>query len=138
MANEAVLIFELEPAIPFTCSNSSGIEKGTLMELTDPMTAAANNGDEDILCGISATEKIANDGKTKVSVFRRGIFKMYTSGAITVGQAVASKAANLIKAADATCVGCKILGTALGTSASTDVESILVDLNIGCGNNVYA
>lgn len=138
MAYEATLMFELEPPIPFTCAVGTGIEKGCIGELTDPMTVAANNGDEDVVAGIIATEKIANDGKTKVAVYRRGIFKMYTSGEITVGQAVATKATNLIKAADATCVGSKILGIALETSSSDDVESILVELNPGCGNNAYS
>jgi hypothetical protein len=135
MTYEATLMFELEPPIPFTCAAGTGIEKGCIAELADPMTVTANNGDEDIVAGITATEKIASDGKTKVAVYRRGIFKMYTSGAITIGQAVATKSTNLVKAADATCVGSKILGIALEASSADDVESILVDLNPGCANN---
>ena len=63
---------------------------------------------------------------------------MYTSGTITAGQAVSTLGANLIKASDATCVGSKVLGIALESAADTDVESILVELNIGCGNNAYS
>jgi len=85
MANEAVLIYETEIPIPFTCSESSGIEKGTLLKLEDPMTASAAVTRLDIPAGIAAEEKIASDGKTKIAVYRGGIFRVFASGSITVG-----------------------------------------------------
>ena len=88
MTNETTLIFELEPPIPFTVADGTGIEKGAILKLTDPMTASLADGDADIVAGIAAEEKIANDGKTKLAVYRRGIFKMLAGAAITVGQAV--------------------------------------------------
>lgn len=133
----ATLIYELEPAIPFTVADGSGIEKGTLLELSDPMTAAAHSNDEGVAAGIAASEKIASDGKTKLGVFRRGIFKVTASGAITAGDTVAlSATANAVKKADATCVGSKIIGIALETAA--DTETFLMELNIGANNNAYA
>ena len=80
MANEATLWMEYSPPIPFTCTNATGIEKGTVLQLTDPMTASAADGTlGDPVAGICASEKIASDGTTKVSVYRSGIFKMTAS-----------------------------------------------------------
>ena len=135
MANEATLMYETELPIPFTVADGTGIEKGTLLKLTDPMTAIAHSGDEDAICGIAAEEKIANDGRTKIGVYMGGIFKMTTSAAVTVGNSLAASAtANKVKAADATCVGAKIVGIALETSGG-DTETILVKLMPGAANN---
>ena len=137
MANEATLMWELEPAIPFTCSNTTTIEKGTLCKMTDPMTAALSAASNDMLAGITKTEKIASDGKTKVSVYARGIFKMYASGAIAVGQAVSSASdanfPNYVKQAAVTLSGAAILGHALETATST--ETFLVFVDVGAGGN---
>lgn len=97
MTNEAVLIIETMPPIPFTCANGTGIEKGTLLTLSDPMTVAATSADNDIFAGVAAEEKIANDGNTKIGVYRQGVFRMKDSGSgITVGTDVVVKGANTI------------------------------------------
>jgi len=85
MANEAVLYFETELPIPFICSESAGIERGTLVKMASPMTVSAAIVLNDICGGITAGEKIASDGKTKVEVYRHGIFKVTASGSITIG-----------------------------------------------------
>jgi len=97
MANEAVLVMELMPPIMFTCADGTGIEKGTLLKLSDPMTVAATSADNDIFAGVAAEEKIANDGNTKIAVYRAGVFKMTDSGSgITVGTDVVVKGANTV------------------------------------------
>lgn len=97
MANEATLVMETMLPIMFTCSDSTGIEKGTLLKLSDPMTVAATSADNDIFAGVAANEKIANDGNTKIAVYRQGVFKMTDSGSgITVGTDVVVKGANTI------------------------------------------
>jgi hypothetical protein len=97
MANEAVLIMETGPPISFTCADGAGIEKGTLLKLSDPMTVAASSADNDIFAGVAANEKIANDGNTKIAVFRQGLFKMTCDGTgITVGLDAVVKGANLV------------------------------------------
>lgn len=58
MAHEAILKFETELPIPFTVANGTGIEKGAVLKLTDPMTAIITSGDEDQIAGIAAEEKI--------------------------------------------------------------------------------
>ena len=135
MANEAVLIHETEIPIPFTVSNTVGIEKGTILMLSDPMTAAASTGSGDIIAGIAAEEKIASDGKTKLGVYRRGIFKVKASGtAIAVGDAVktantGAAALNLVSLIGASTSGARVLGHALETAASA--ETFLIELDIG-------
>lgn len=98
MANEAVLIFETEPPIPFTVADGAGIEKGTVLKMSDPMTAAAATADNDVFAGIAAEEKIASDGNTKLGVYRRGIFKMVieAGNSTTVGQDVVIKGTNTV------------------------------------------
>jgi predicted RecA/RadA family phage recombinase len=135
MANEATLLWETERPLPFTCTDGTGIEKGALLKLTDPMTAIIHSGDEDAFAGICAVEKIASDGRTKVSVYRGGVFKMTSSAAITIGQAVAlSATVNKVKPADASCVGAKIVGIALSTASGAD-ETVIVEVDAGAVNN---
>lgn len=129
MANEATLIHETELPIPFTVADGTGIEKGAILKMTDPMTAVLADGDGDIVAGIAKTEKIASDGKTKLAVYRHGIFKVLGEGAITIGDAVITGAstgsANAVMAAGVNAEN--ILGTALETAA--DGETLLIELN---------
>lgn len=128
MANEATLIYEMDIPIPFTCADGTGIEKGTLVKLTDPATVAAATADNDVLIGITSEEKIANDGKTKIGVYTRGIFKMLVGAAgCTVGKPVVASAANTIvdgAAADSD-LG-YVLGRALETGANGETVLVLV------------
>ena len=128
MANEAVMIYADGLPIPFTCSNTVGIERGTILTLSDPMTAAACNAVNDIVAGIAATEKIANDGKTKIGVYRSGIFKMTLSGSCSVGDPLGTDIQNLVQSQRNTLnlSGSKTVGTALETG--TNGETILVQL----------
>ena len=125
MANEAVLVFETEKPIPFTCDNSTNIEKGALLKLSDPFTVAASDGASDAVGGIAAEEKIANDGKVKIGVYRGGIFKVVASGAVTAGKAVYLKgSANLVYTGAANDESA--LGIALETAG--EAETFLMEL----------
>lgn len=86
MANEAVLRNKLADAVDFTCSDSVGIEKGELLALYDARTVSGCTGTASVLAGIAAREKIANDGRTQIAVYQQGIFDMYISGNVVVGQ----------------------------------------------------
>lgn len=137
MANEAELMIETHIPIPFTVADGTGIAKGALLKLTDPMTAIIHSGDEDDFAGIAKTEKVASNGQTKLAVYRGGIFKVYASGTIAIGDALAlSETVNFVKAADATCVNSKILGVSL--EAATNGHTILMELRPGFGNNAYS
>lgn len=140
MANEAVLMVETELPMMMTVANGTGIAKGTVCKLADPLTASAASANEDIIAGISAEEKIASDGKTKTSVYRRGVFKVTASGAVPVGDAcgVAGRDGNLIYSITGTqemaASGSRIIGYALETAA--DAETFLMELNIQAGITV--
>jgi len=130
MADEAVLIVELEPPVNFTCANATGIAKGAILEISDPATVAVTNGDNDPIIGIAAEEKIANDGKTKIAVYLRGIFKG-TAGAagVTAGTGIITDtgtgSANELVVNDA--AADNVLGIALETA--TDRQTFLFYLN---------
>jgi hypothetical protein len=141
MAQECTLIIETELPIPFTVADGTGIEKGAILKLTDPMTAVLADGDGDYVAGIAAEEKIANNGVTKLAVYRRGIFKG-TAGAtaVTAGKALMTYNGtgddnDIVDATNAG-VASKTLGIALETAANN--ETFLFELNPGCNTNVLA
>ena len=132
MVNEATLVMEIETPLPFTVSNTVGIEKGTLLKMSDPLTVAASTALLDTVGGIAAQEKIASDGVTKLGVYRKGWFKVFGSGTITVGDPVAFTGSNNEVISRRTTLGVsgsKVLGIALETSA--DAETLLIELAIG-------
>lgn len=135
MTNEATLMVETQAPFNFTCVNDIGIEKGTILTLSDPLTASKAAAAIGLVAGIAANEKIANDGKTKIAVYRQGWFEMTASGAIGIGKPVqnASDAnyPNTVMAAAVTSSGACIVGHAL--EAASDAERIMVDVNIGAG-----
>ena len=129
MALECTLMIETSIPIPFTVADGAGIEKGSVLKLTDPMTAAVTTGDTDACAGIAAQEKIANDGKTKLAVYRSGIFKGYAGAAgVTAGAAIITDtgtgAANELVNADVNSEN--IVGVALETA--TDGQTFLFEL----------
>ena len=138
MANEAVLIFETELPIPFTCDNATGIEKGTLLKMADPATVSAAIVYGDFCGGIAATEKIVSDGRTKIGVYRGGIFKVFASGSITAGDVLTKSfsTTNLVEVAVAADVSSKTWGIALETA--TVGESFLMELRPGANNKAYS
>jgi hypothetical protein len=130
MANApAVLVFETERPIPFTVSDAAAIEKGDFLQLADLATVSLVDGDDKIAGGIAAEEKIANDGKVKIGVYRRGIFKVECADTCTVGMDLVCKAKNEVEDRDTLDdeVG-KKFGKALETGA--DGEFILMELQI--------
>lgn len=133
MANEAVLERELEPPVPFTCADGTGIEKGSLLKLTDPMTVALADGAADMIAGIAAEEKIASDGKTQISVYLRGIFKMLSDGTVAAGAGVIADGTNPNEFITATAAAdaAAVFGIALETVADGETGLVLVNVGIG-------
>ncbi len=132
MAQEAILRDRLADPIDFTVADGTGIEKGTLLTLTDPRTAVATTAASAMLAGIAAREKVASDGRTRLAVYREGIFDMYSSGAIAIGSWVVSNAnSNAVIVANGadTASGAIILGTAL--EAATAGELFQVHVRVG-------
>jgi hypothetical protein len=129
MAFELTLVYETSVPISFTVADGAGIEKGSVLKFADPMTAAITAGDNDIIAGVLAEEKIASDGKTKVGVYRGGIFKATAGTAgVTAGASIvtdtATSAAN--KLADAAVNEMNVIGIALETAAAG--ETFLFEL----------
>ena len=124
----ATLVVETELPIMMTCANGAGIAKGQCVKLSDPMTVAATAAANDLFGGIAAEEKIANDGKTKIAVYRGGLFSVEagTSG-VTVGYPCIIEANNEFKdsAANDSDVG-RVWGQSLETA--TDGELFLMEL----------
>jgi hypothetical protein len=140
MTNEATLQIEIAPPINMNCEDPIGIEKGTLLKLSDGLTASESDAQYDFIAGIAQSEKIASDGITSVAVFRQGIFEMTASGSIGVGDAICSYSdanyPNTVGTAKGKVAasGSAILGYALETAS--DAERILIDLNVGGGMQV--
>lgn len=130
MTNEVTLLVQRTIPVNFTCSDSTGIEKGTLLALTDPNTAIKASAKNQAVAGVCMVEKIANSGVTSVSVCRGpgDIFKMTLSGSATIGDALvlSDGGTNLVESAAVNAEN--ILGTALETG--TNGETIRVELNI--------
>ena len=125
-----ILVMEMAPPIMMTCAEDAGIAKGTLLTLADPFTVAASTGDIDTIAGVAAEEKIADDGKTKIAVYREGIFKAVAGGNCTAGKTLMSHSStgdvnDVIDGTNAALYS-KCLGIALETA--TDSETLLVDL----------
>lgn len=133
MANEAVIIelFAGGRPIRFTCADGTTIEKGTLLELTDPRTVIANTNNDAPVVGIAAHEKVANDGSTSISAYTDGIFDMLTDGGTDlVGAMLANSATeNVLQSADATdLIQGSVVGKALEAAGADEVVAVRVNL----------
>ena len=133
MANEAVIIelFNGGRPMSFTCADGTGIEKGTLMELTSPRTVIANTNNNAPVVGIAAAEKVASDGATTIAVYTDGIFDMLTdTGTDTVGAMMANSATeNTIQGADATdVIQGSVVGKILETATNGGTHAVRVNL----------
>jgi len=135
MANEAVLVLKQEEPIDFIVADGAGIEKGTLLTLTDPRTAVASSASGAMCAGIAHREKIADDGRTRLAVIRKGIFRMTASGVIAIGAPVMSGINNNEIVVATGVNGAAVIGTAL-EAAAADGEEIEVAVNIGTGGEL--
>ena len=134
MAFELTILTELEPAVSFTVDDTVGIEKGTLLELSDPMTVAKVAGAAPLIIGVAAEEKVANDGKTKIGVYMRGIFKGFAGEAITVGDGlIGESGTNELLKSTAAADEVEVCGIALETAS--DLDSFKFLLNVGIGGS---
>lgn len=114
----------------YTVADGTGIEKGTLLGLSSPRTAAAaTTAAEEPCAGIAAREKVADDGRTQLSVHRQGDFDMVASGAITVGAPVmAAGHGNQVMQALTTSSGASVIGYALETAATAETIQVRLTL----------
>ena len=134
MANELILLVELEPAVGFTVADGVAIPKGTLLEIADLMTVAKVTGANPLIMGVAAEAKIASDGKTELAVYLRGIFKATAGGTITVGDGlIGENGTNELLTSVAASDEIEVCGVALETAA--DGETFKMLLNVGIGGS---
>lgn len=138
MANEAILRERANAQpIDFNVADGTGIEAGTLLQLTDPRTASASSASGEIFAGVAAREKVANDGRTRLAVFPRGcgaVFDMTvtpSTGACTVGERVVINGANTITRMATTGLepddNKLVVGTALETGSAGEVIQVILN-----------
>src|SRR3990167_6224696 len=134
-SNLAVLRTRIGEPQGFTCADGTAILKGQLLKLTDPMTASLSDGANNMIAGIAARDKVASDGRTAIAVFRQGVFDMYCSGSVAIGDpltsAVTGTYPNYVQSATTLTSGAVLLRTAL--EAGTNGELIRVQLACGSG-----
>lgn len=70
MANEATLRTRFSLPVNAQCNNADAFEKGQVLWLTDANKVSGSNAINVAFGGICASEKITNDGKTQVAVYR--------------------------------------------------------------------
>lgn len=101
MGNEAVLKLKTDVPFDWIVADIRGVEKGTVMKMSGVGAAIASTGNGDIFAGITRREKIASDGRTRLALFRRGIFDMVAASPDTIaaGAWVTSSGTNLIRLA---------------------------------------
>lgn len=137
MANEATLRYANSDGSgnilqDYTVSGAVAITKGAILKMTDPRTAVLADGDGDVCAGIAARDKVANDGRTRLSVYRQGDFDVIASGAITIGHPVqtwaSTGAANVVAQATAALSGAAVIGYALETAAEGETFQMRLKL----------
>ena len=135
MANEAILREWQEDPIDFIVDDATGIEKGTILRLSGVSSrkvVATSGSDIDVApAGIARREKIALDGRTRLAVFRKGIFDILLGGTCNVGDKVIISGVNTVRAgtiADLSGVKARVLGTTLEDGAHGEVIQIAVNL----------
>ena len=87
MANEHLLLTQKTFPISMTCAVGTGIEKGSVLKLSDENTVAASTAANDLVAGVAYTEKIANDGMVQIAVLAGpgDELRAIASGSIGVG-----------------------------------------------------
>lgn len=133
MANEAVKRYDESAGYggviqDYIVADGTGIEKGTILKLTDPKTAAASDTSADMIAGIAAREKIASDGRTRLAVYKKGYFDVVASGAIAIGQPVQSAGNNIVELGESTSSGAGTMGYA--EEAASNGETFLMRLDL--------
>jgi hypothetical protein len=133
MANEAVKLEEgWGRPVRFTCSDNVAIEKGALLKLSgDPFIVTNSAAEADVVAGIAATEKVANDGSSSIGVYVPGCGAIFDvkcgATAVTLGSLVRICGANIIgDAAAADNDDGKVLGKALETGTANEVIRVIL------------
>ncbi len=133
MVNETTLVLKRSEPIDFIVANGTAIEKGTICMLSGPRTAAANSGSGDVFACIARREKIASDGRTRLSGFTGpGDILVMTAAAgptIAAGAFVTTSGPNLIRLATEAEV---VLGKGIGKTMESITGAATGEVMLGC------
>lgn len=135
MAHEAVMVTRLEDPIDFTVDDATAVKKGQLMAMTTPRIAVAPTAGTDNIAGIAARDKVALDSRVQLGMYRRGIFRMYCSGTITIGQPVSAfgeapfDSGVIVAPLEAS--GAVIIGHMLEDATTGQSKEVFVNIGIG-------
>ena len=130
---KAVLRIRQEDPIDFVVDDDTAIEKGTICKLSDGRGAFPIQTEDDAVpcAGIARREKIAGDGRTRLAIYRKGIFdiKVASGGTIGLGNQVVISGVDAIAAAltDGT-EDHAVLGKALEDGDKGEIIQIAVNL----------
>ena len=118
--------------ITYTVASSATIAQGSLLQMSDPRTAATYTGADGLPCaGIAAIQKTA-DWSTQISAWTQGIFKAVASGAIAFGEPLICAGGSLNEVtrggAVSTASGACIIGYSMDSVA--DGETLNLRLNL--------
>lgn len=135
MANEATittLLGNQGDPVEYIVAAGTAIPKGSLMALTSsPKTATISSANGEFFCGISAVEKTATDGVTKLSCITHCIAELTAgTGATTFGQMQKLSGANLVIDADddTTANMMENVGLSLETVADGNQGAVLINV----------
>lgn len=133
MADEAIIVELLGNAgdpVSYTVADGTTIEKGTVLELTDPRTCKKVSGAGVVIAGIAAAEKVASDGATEIAVYTNCIveLKCAAGGTATLGSYVRSASTDntITVATTLDNETGKAIGKALETGSNSEVISVRV------------
>ena len=132
MANEVTKVTLLGNAgdpVEYTVDDTIAVPKGTIMKFgSSPQTALAATADNDFICGIASCEKKADDGVTKLALWTHGVFDMYSTSGMTLGQPQKLEGANAITDADDDTIAQReeVVGLALETVGVTARGAVLI------------
>ena len=132
MTNEAIKITLLgnqgDP-VEMTIAAGAVIPKGSIMKIgTSPQTVEIATADGDYVIGIAATESTSTDTFTKLTLWTHGVFDMYSTSGMTLGQPQKLEGANAITDADndTTAAREEVVGLALETVGVTARGAVLI------------
>ena len=133
MADEAVIIELLgnegDPQ-RYTVADNVGIIKGATMKMTDERNAAQSDGAGDVVAGIAASEKVANDGSTSLACLTNCIvdLKVESGKAGTLGKfaRTAATANQVENMSTLDHENGKALGKFLGDGSASETVSVRV------------
>lgn len=136
MANEHTLVRQKTLPVPMTVADGTGIAKGALLKLSGDNTASLADTDEDVMAGVAATEKIASDGRTSVSVIQGpgDEFTATSSGTITRGDAIGVEGdtTNTVRSI-ATVANSAMIRLGYALNSTTNGQTVRYKMDIGQG-----